>query len=128
MEAINKPWVWTALALIIAVLLAYVLLSIAEENEAKSQVNVCVTPEQRDKLREIALESIDHALNEQIGGLFINWVKEPGVAQPKRAQTGMNNAIKAYIQAKALMIAWDPRECEAGMQLQSMGTTIVPWR
>ena len=53
MEAINKPWVWTRW--LDNSCLAYVLLSIAEENEAQSQVNVCVTPEQRDKLRGIAL-------------------------------------------------------------------------
>jgi hypothetical protein len=116
---------WVGLAVIvITVLLTMMVLALLER--ANSQVDVCVTGEQRDHIRAVMLKAIDNALDDQVGNLFGNWVKEPSANQPKRAQTGTNNAIKAYILAKALIVAWEPAECSAGMQLQSASTKS--WR
>ena len=95
------------------------------EREASSQVSVCVTPEQRDHIRDVMLKAVDHALDEQVGHLFSTWVKDPA-GQPKRAQTGLNNSLKAFIVSRASVLAWDPAECTAGYQLQSAETK--PWR
>lgn len=92
---------------------------------AESQVSVCVTPEQRDHIRGVMLEAIDKALDDQVGNLFGNWVKDQA-GQPKRAQTGMNNTIKAFVIARANTLAWDPAECTATFQLQS--AEAAPWR
>ena len=94
MAGIKREWIWAIVSLIIAIVLAYVLVSLA--HDAQSQVNVCVTPEQRDHIRGVMLTAIDRALDEQVGKLFANWVID-GTGQPKRAQTGTNNAIKAHI-------------------------------
>jgi hypothetical protein len=120
----KKEWWWAIISLAIAIVLAYVLLSVAKD-DAQSQVSVCVTTEQRDHLRTVILTAIDRALDEQVGKLFANWVID-GTGQPKRAQTGMNNSIKAHIVARASVLAWDPHECTASFQLQS--AEVRPWR
>lgn len=120
----RKEWVWAIISLVIAIVLAYVLLSVAKD-DAQSQVSVCVTPEQRDHIRGVMLAAIDKALDEQVGKLFANWVVD-STGQPKRAQTGTNNAIKAHIVSRANVLAWDPHECSASFQLQS--AEIRPWR
>jgi hypothetical protein len=116
-----------AIVAFIAVLAMLALLSYVgyDRWSAWSQVSVCVTPEQRDHLRAIMLKSIDQALDDQVGHLFATWVKDP-TGQPKRAQTGLNNAIKAHIWSRASVLVWDPAECTSGMQLQSAGSK--PWR
>lgn len=120
----RKEWVWAIIALAAAIVLSYILLSVARD-DAQSQVSVCVTSEQRDHIRAVMLAAIDRALDEQVGKLFANWVLD-GTGQPKRAQTGTNNAIKAHIQARAGTLAWDPHECTASFQLQS--AEVRPWR
>lgn len=123
----KKEWWWAIISLAVAIVLAYVLLSVAKD-DAKSQVNVCVTPEQRNHIRDVMLKAVDHALDEQVGRLFANWVLD-GTGQPKRAQTGTNNAVRAHIIARANVLAWDPAECSAGMQLQSANAhEVKPWR
>lgn len=112
MEAINKPWVWTALALIIAVLLAYVLLSIAYENEAQSKVGYdCVDPTERERVRQLAFDGIDQGLVSAMAHLFDVWTKDPQNSQPQRAQVGTTNAVNAHIRARKLAFAWDPPAC-----------------
>jgi hypothetical protein len=113
---------------LITAIVTLILLALLEQREANSQVNVCVTPEQRDHIRAVMLAAVDHALDEQVGNLFGNWVKD-GQGQPKRAQTGTNNAVRAFIVARANVLAWDPAECSAGMQLQSADAhQVKPWR
>ena len=58
-----------------------------------------------------------HSTN-QVGKLFANWVLDD-TGQPKRAQAGTNNAVKAFITARGYVLAWDPAECTASFQLQS---------
>jgi len=119
----KREWLWAILALAIASVLAYVLVSMSAD--AQSKVSVCVTPEQRDHIRDVMLKAIDRALDEQVGKLFANWVVD-STEQPKRAQVGTNNSLKAYIVAKANILAWDPAECAASFQLQSADAR--PWR
>jgi hypothetical protein len=117
---------WVALAvLVVTVVTTLLLIALLE---AEGQVNVCVTPEQRNHLRSVMLQAVDHALDEQVGKLFGVWVQD-STGQPKRAQTGTNNAVRAHIIARANVLAWDPQECSAGMQLQSVAAnTVKPWR
>ena len=89
----KKEWVWAIISLAIAIVLAYVLVSVAKD-DAQSKVSVCVTSEQRDHIREVMLKAVDDALDEQVGKLFANWVIDD-TGQPKRAQAGTNNAVKA---------------------------------
>lgn len=120
----RKEWWWAIVSLVIAIVLAYVLLSVAKD-DAQSKVDVCVTPEQRDHIRGVMLAAVDHALDEQVSKLFANWVLD-ATGQPKRAQTGTNNAIKAFIFARAGVLSWDPHECTASFQLQSASS--MAWR
>ncbi len=116
------------LVLILTVVVTLPVIAILDYYEAHSQVNVCVTPEQRNHIRDVMLKAVDGALDSQVDRLFANWVLD-GTGQPKRAQTGTNNAIRAFIVARANVLAWDPAECSAGMQLQSANAVeIKPWR
>lgn len=113
------------LVLILTVVVTLPVIAILDYYEAHSQVSVCVTPEQRDHIRDVMLKAVDHALDEQVGNLFGNWVKD-SQGQPKRAQTGLNNTLKAFVISRANVLAWDPAECTASFQLQS--ATTKPWR
>jgi hypothetical protein len=119
----KKEWLWAILSLAIAVALAYTLVNMAAD--AQSKVNVCVTAEQRDHIRGVMLAAVDHALDDQVGKLFANWVLD-GTGQPARAQNGTSNAVKAFITARGYVLAWDPAECAASFQLQS--ADVRPWR
>jgi hypothetical protein len=120
----RKEWIWAIISLVIAIVLAYILLSVAKD-DAQSKVDVCVTSEQRDHIRKVMLEAVDHALDAQVGKLFANWVLDD-TGQPKRAQVGTNNAVKAFITARGYVLVWDPHECTASFQLQS--AEVRPWR
>lgn len=119
----KREWVWAIISLVIAIVLSYILVSLA--HDAQSKVDVCVTSEQRDHIREVMLKAVDNALDNQIDKLFANWVLD-NTGQPKRAQVGTNNAIRAFIVARAAVLNWDPHECTASFQLQS--AEAIPWR
>jgi hypothetical protein len=124
MAGMRKEYLWALITLIIAIVLSLILVNIAKDG-AQSKVSVCVTTAQRDHIRSVMLTAVDHALDEQVGKLFANWVLD-GTGQPGRAQVGTNNAVKAHIVARANVLAWDPAECAASFQLQS--ADAKPWR
>jgi hypothetical protein len=116
------------LAVGVATIIVTLILLALCERDANSQVNICVTPEQRNHIRDVMLKSVDGALDDQVSHLFSTWVKDP-TGQPKRAQNGLNTTLKAYLLSRANVLAWNPSECTAGMQLQSVSATSVkPWR
>lgn len=93
-------WVWAIVSLVIAIVLAYVLLSIAKD-DAQSESNL--PPMQRSqydqRLLALDMAGIEAAYQEQVKLLFMNWMKDPNVGQPRRALTGLRNAARAYIEA-----------------------------
>ena len=46
----KREWVWAIISLVIAIVLSYILVSLA--HDAQSKVSVCVTVEQRDHIRD----------------------------------------------------------------------------
>ena len=98
-----------------------VLLSYAgyDRWSAMSQVNVCVVDEtEREIIREIVLKGIQGALEDQVKHLFEIWMKDHS-EQPKRAIVGTNNAVHAFVRARANTLKWDPPMCGDGHKLQS---------
>jgi hypothetical protein len=111
MEAMKREWVWAIVSLIIAIVLSYILLSLARD-DAKSKVAYdCVDPTERERVRDIALQGIDEGLKLAMAHLYEVWQKDPATAQPQRAQVGTTNAINAHNRGRKLALAWSPPDC-----------------
>jgi hypothetical protein len=107
----KKEWLWAIISLVIAIVLSYILLSLAQD-EAQSKVPFdCVDPTERERVRDLALEGIDNGLKQAMTHLFEVWQKDPNTEQPRRAQVGTTNAINAHNRARKLALAWDPPTC-----------------
>jgi hypothetical protein len=65
---------------------------------------------QEDHLRIMMAESLDEAFKEHFIHLFDIWVRQGGEAG-KRAQTGANSAIDAYLRAVSNLAKWKPQRC-----------------
>jgi hypothetical protein len=106
----KKEWLWAILALAIAVVLAYTLLSLSHDAQSKVPYD-CVDPTERERIRQLAFDGIDKGLVSAMAHLFDIWQRDPENSQPKRAQVGTTNAINAHIRARKLAFAWDPPSC-----------------
>jgi len=71
---------------------------------------LCMSSETREKSRELMLAGIDRALESHTVHMFDGWMKDPS-AQPKRANTGMHNAVSAYIGVRDNIARWNPPLC-----------------
>ena len=107
----KKEWIWAIVSLVIAIVLAYVLLSLARDDAQSKVAYDCVDPTERERIRDLALEGIDNGLRNAMSHLFDIWVKDPNTEQPKRGQVGTTNAINAHNRARKLALAWNPPDC-----------------
>lgn len=106
----KREYWWAILALAIAVVLAYTLVSVFKDAESKIPYD-CVDPTERERIRELAFKGIDDGLVRAMTHLFDVWQKDPQSDQPKRAQVGTTNAINAHNRARKFAIEWDPPSC-----------------
>lgn len=106
----KREWWWAILALAIAVVLAYTLVSISRDAESSNQWD-CVDPTERERIRQLVFDGIDKGLVEAMAHLFEVWQRDPQNSQPKRAQVGTTNAVNAHNRARRLAFAWDPPGC-----------------
>lgn len=105
-----------ALVGITAVGMSLAIVEFANDDIALSQVKIeCIEPTERLKIREIVLQGIDEGLKLKVEDLFESWVRDP-TEQPKRAQTGLTNAIGAHIRARDGALRWMPPPCEGVKQ------------
>jgi hypothetical protein len=82
------------------------------EHEAASKVPYdCTDPNERERIREIALKGIDDGLQSAVAHLYDIWTKDPNTQQPARAQVGVTNAINSHIRARTYALAWNPPTC-----------------
>jgi hypothetical protein len=93
-----RQYLCPLLALAVAVVLAYVLLSLAHE-DAQGKVEGPLPPSRFDA-RMIALdkEALDDAYRSQISHLFVVWMKDE-TGQPARAINGARQTRRAYVEA-----------------------------
>ena len=78
---------------------------------ASAQVKVdCADEETREKIRGLILTGIDHALIAQVVKLFDVWMREIE-NPPRRAITGADAAVNAYLRARARALKWNPPLC-----------------
>jgi hypothetical protein len=76
----------------------------------KIKMPTCISAPMRDKVRGLTLDGLDQALKNRMDKLFDSWMKDDA-DQPRRAQRGLDQAIRAYVGSRYLMSAWDPPIC-----------------
>jgi hypothetical protein len=85
-------------------------------DRTQAQVAIaCVDPEERVRVREIVVQGLDGALKDRVYHLFEQWVRDT-TEQPKRATTGLTNAINAHIRARKDALRWNPPPCDGAPQ------------
>ena len=104
----KQAHVWAIVALMIAILLAYVLITLTKD--APSAPAMCVDEKTREEIRALTLDAIDTGFKAQVTHLFEIWLRDPA-EQPKRAVVGMQSAISAYLRARQNAVIWDPPRC-----------------
>jgi hypothetical protein len=92
----NREYFWALLTLVIAVLLAILLLSVAKEDIARSETPDLPPSVYDEALEKLDREAIQEAYKAQIAHLFSTWMKDKQ-HQPFRALTGHRQARQAYI-------------------------------
>lgn len=96
-----------ASATVLILLLAYVVLAATPQGTGAPR---CVNDTDRDRIRELTLEGIDRAFQDQVIHLFSVWLKDPE-PEPVRASRGMELAISARQRARANALNWNPSKC-----------------
>lgn len=92
-------------------LIAAVVLPLAAG--ARSEVREpCMDEKMREKVRAIMLDGIDLALKDHTKHIYEVWMKD-AADQPRRAATGMNMGVSAYVRARTTALAWSPPPCPA---------------
>src|SRR5215475_3694280 len=76
---------------------------------AESRPELCMEDQVRERVRKIMLEALDESLKEKIKDLMDVWLRD-STDQPSRAARGMNNALRAYQQARAAAFKFNPPE------------------
>jgi hypothetical protein len=94
----KKEWMWAIISLVIAIVLAYVLLSLAKDD---AQSEVVVAPSKwDDQIDELERQALGEAFKKHIGQLFNIWVTDNYQPKfPPKAVVGMRNARDAYIRS-----------------------------
>jgi len=74
------------------------------------QTDLCMSNEDRDRVRALLYIAVDEALKDQVMHLFEVWMRD-FKEQPERAAQGTRNAIYAYLRAREAVIGWNPQPC-----------------
>jgi hypothetical protein len=104
-----NDWFHTIMAAFIALVIAIVLMMLTETSQGETKV-VCMQEEDRDHILRMSLRAVDQGFQHHVNNLFSNWVLDQA-QQPARAQKGMQNGIKARLQAQKDAKAWTPPVC-----------------
>ena len=94
----KKEWLWAIVSLVIAIVLAYVLLSIAKDDP---RAEVVVVPSKYDaRIGELEKEAIEEAFKQHIIQLYKIWVTDNYQPKfPPKAIVGARNARDAFIRS-----------------------------
>jgi hypothetical protein len=116
-ERMKREYLWALMTLVAAILLAFILLNIAEKDAPSEPVQqvqrrvVCVDTDTRERIRAIALEAYDAAFKGNLQHLYDILLHDTTAVGVQRASTGAQNSIAAYVKARELALAWNPPEC-----------------
>src|SRR5262245_59979665 len=63
------------------------------------ELPLCMDEKTREQVRAVIIEALDHALQQHIENVFLVWLRDDR-GQPGRARTGVEQGIRAYLQAR----------------------------
>src|SRR5262245_4751889 len=89
---------------------AFIPFSLASAESTPVDLPVCMDDETRERLKLVMFEALDNSLKTHIEHVFEVWLKDSR-AQPERARTGVQQGIKAYLQARRGVEVWAPPLC-----------------
>ncbi len=105
----NRSYWWALLTLIIAVALAFILLSVAQDDNSKSESNPPLPHSVYDrKLNRLDRRGVEAAYTARVGLLFQNWMTDTNQASQDRALRGHRNARDVYVKVMSGIDARDP--------------------
>jgi hypothetical protein len=114
----TRSYLWALLTLIIAIALAFILLSTAKDDSqgaTKHELQPlpkCMDDETRDKLLRLTYRAVDQGYQRHVTHLFDVLMGTPSTEQFSRAQVGMRNGIKGYLLAQENINVWTPPPCQ----------------
>jgi hypothetical protein len=108
----RREYLWALLTLVIAIALALILLSIAQD-EPRSQPVPELKPSAYDrKLLRLDRRGVEAAYTNRIALLYSNWMTDTNQASQDRALRGHRNAREIYIKIMTGLDARDPEGAE----------------
>lgn len=107
----RKEYFWALITLVVAIVLAIILFSILRDDKSGAEPLKCIDSELREKVRLLAMEGLDSAFRDRSQRLFEVWMSDEH-DQPRRAQLGMQMAIRGYVHARDLELKWNPPACQ----------------
>jgi hypothetical protein len=115
----RREYFWALLTLIIAIALAFILLSVAQDDNSKSAgatlppLPKCLDNKTRDTIERLTDRAVDQGYQRHVSHLFDVLMGNPNKEQFDRARVGMQNGIKGYLLAQEHIDAWTPPVCNA---------------
>jgi hypothetical protein len=112
----TRQYFWALLTLIIAIALAFILLSTAKDDSQGAVQQLpplpgCINNETRGKLERLTNRAVDQGYQRHVSHLFDVLMGNPNREQFDRARVGMQNGIKGYLLAQEHIDAWTPPSC-----------------
>src|SRR5262245_52181155 len=84
--------------------------NLASAESQPVELPICMDEETRERLKSVMMEALDSSLKSHIEHVFEVWLRDSR-AQPDRARTGVQQGIKAYLQARRGVEHWAPPPC-----------------
>jgi hypothetical protein len=105
----RREYLWALLTLIIAIALAFILLSVAQDDNSKSQGYSPLQPSSYDrKLNRLDRRGVEAAYTNRVALLFQNWMTDTNQASQDRALRGHRNAREIFVKVMGGIDARDP--------------------
>ena len=96
----KKEWVWAIVSLVIAIVLAYILLSLAKDDAQSKDEILLTTSKWDDQIDELERQALGEAFKKHIAQLYSIWVTDNYQPKfPPKALSGARNARDAYIRS-----------------------------
>ena len=70
----------------------------------------CTDTDTRERIRALAFEGLDNAFRDRVEALYAVWMRDE-TSQPDRARVGVQQSIRAYLEARKLVDNWSPTLC-----------------
>ena len=77
-----------------------------------AQAPFCVDGGLKEEVRALMLDGLKQAFRERTVHLFDVRLRDPSIG-PQRAVSGMQLAVRAYVNSRAEVVQWNPPACEA---------------